>query len=59
MRRMLDVDIPWKRRIGRRNLRWKDASKRDMKEATEAVLKDDNATNRAEWRKNQISYAYR
>ena len=44
---------------GRPNLRWKDASKRDMKEATEAVLKEDNTTNRAEWRKKQISYAYR
>ena len=30
MRRMLDVDIPGKRRRGRPNLRWKDACKRDM-----------------------------
>ena len=30
VRRMLDVDIPGKRRRGRPNLRWKDACKRDM-----------------------------
>ena len=53
MRRMLDVDIPGKRRRGRPNLRLKDVCKRDM---TEAGLKDDNATNRAEWRKKLISY---
>ena len=35
------------------NLRWKDACKRDM---TQAGLKEDNATNRAEWRKKLISY---
>ena len=52
MRRMLDVDIPRKRRRGRPNLRWKDACKRDM---TLAGLKEDNATNRAEWRKKRIS----
>ena len=33
VRRMLDVDIPGKRRRGRPNLRWKDACNRDMKEA--------------------------
>ena len=48
VRRMLYVEIPGKRRRGRPNLRWKDACKRDM---TEAGLKEDNATNRAEWRK--------
>ena len=32
---------------------WKDACMRDM---TEAGLNEDNATNRAEWRKNQFSY---
>ena len=48
VRRMLDVGIPGKRRRGRPNLRWKDAFQRDM---TEAELKEDNATNRAEWRK--------
>ena len=32
VRRMLDVDIPGKRRRGRQNLRWKDACKRDMTE---------------------------
>ena len=53
MRRMLDVDIPGKRRRGRPNLRWRDACKRDM---TEAGLKEDNTTNRAEWRKKLISY---
>ena len=53
MRRMLDVDIPGKRRRGRPNLRWKDACKRDM---TQAGLKEDNATNRAKWRKKLISY---
>ena len=45
--RMLVVEIPGKRRRGRPNLRWKDACKRDM---TEAGLKEDNATNRAELR---------
>ena len=50
---MLDVDIPGKRRRGRPNLRWKDACKRDM---TQAGLKEDNATNRAIWRKKLISY---
>ena len=44
VRRMLDVDIPEKRRRGWPNLRWKDACKRDM---TETGLKEDNATNRA------------
>ena len=53
VRRMLDVDIPRKRRRGRPNLRWKDACKRDM---TQAGLKEHNATNRAEWRKKLISY---
>ena len=52
VRRMLDVDIPGKRR-GRPNLRWKDASKRDM---TEAGLNKDNATNRAAWRKKINSH---
>ena len=32
VRRMLDVDIPGKRRRGRSNLRWKDACKSDMTE---------------------------
>ena len=54
VRRMLDVDIPGKRRRGRPNLIWEDACKRDM---TEVVLKEDNAANRAEWRKKRISYA--
>ena len=53
VRRMLDVDIPGKRRRGWPNLRWKDACKRDM---TQAGLKEDNATNRAKWRKKLISY---
>ena len=53
VRRMLDMDIPGKRRRGRPNLRWKDACKRDM---TQAGLKEDNATNRAKWRKKLISY---
>ena len=53
VRRILDVDIPGKRRRGRPNLRWKDACKRDM---TQAGLKEDNAKNRAEWRKKLISY---
>ena len=53
VRRLLDVDIPGKRRRERPNLRWKDACKRDM---TQAGLKEDNATNRAEWRKKLISY---
>ena len=50
---LLDVDIPGKRRRGRPNLRWKDVCKRDM---TQAGLKEDNTTNRAEWRKKVISY---
>ena len=53
VRRMLDVDIPEKRRRGRRNRRWNDACKRDM---IRAGLKEDNATNRAEWRTKLISY---
>ena len=53
MRGMLDVDIPGKRRRGRPNLRWKDACKRDI---TQAGVKEDNATNRAKWRKKLISY---
>ena len=53
VRRMLDVNIPLKRRIGRPNLRWTDAFKRDV---TEAGLKEDNATNMAEWRKKLINY---
>ena len=54
VRRMLDEDIPGKRRRGRPNLRWKDACKRDMRQAG---LKEDNATNRAGWRKKLISYS--
>ena len=53
MRRMLDVDIPVKRRRWQSNLEWKDVCKRDM---TEAGLKEDNATNMAEWRKKLISF---
>ena len=53
VRRMLDVVIPWKRRRGRPNLRWKHACKRDM---TQAGLKEDNTTNRTAWRKKLISY---
>ena len=53
MRRMVDVDIPGKRRRGRPNLMWKDAHvKRDV---TEAGLKQDNTTNRAEWRKHLLA----
>ena len=33
VRRMLDVDLPGKRRRGRPSLRWKDACKRDMTQA--------------------------
>ena len=53
VRRILDVDIPWKRRRGRPNLRWKEACKRDM---TEVDLKEDKTTNRAAWRNTIISY---
>ena len=49
-----DVDIPAERRRGRPNLRWKNASNRDI---TEVGLKEDNATNRAERRKKPISYS--
>ena len=55
VRRMLDVDIPGKRRIRRPNLRWKYPCKRDM---TQAWLKEDNATNRTEWR-NNLNRLYR
>ena len=53
VRRLLGVDISGERRRGRPNLRWKDACKRDM---TQAGLKEDNATNRATWRKKLTSY---
>ena len=53
VRKMLDLDIPGKRRRGRPNQRWKDACKRDM---TEAGLKEDNATNREARRKKLNSY---
>ena len=53
VRRMLDVDIPGKRRRGRPNLRWKDSCKRDM---TEVGVKEDNTTNRVESKKKLISY---
>ena len=46
VRRMLNVDVPGKRRRGRTHIRAKDACQRDM---TEAGLKEDNATNWAEW----------
>ena len=52
VRRKLDVDVPGKRRRGRPNLRCKDACKRDM---TEAGFREDDATNRVEWRKKLIS----
>ena len=48
VRSMLDANIPGKRSRGRPNLRWKDACKRDM---AEAGRREDNTTNRAEWRK--------
>ena len=47
VRRMLDANIPGKRRRGWPNLRWKDACERDM---TEVGLKEDNTTNRLAWR---------
>ena len=53
VRRMLDVDIPVKRRRGRSNLRWTYACKIAM---PQAGLKEDNTTNRVEWRKTLISY---
>ena len=53
VRRMLDVDIPGKRRRGRPNLRLKDACNRDM---TKVGLKDDKTTNRAALRNKIISY---
>ena len=53
VRRMLDVDIPGKRRRGRPHLRWKDACKRDM---TDVGLKEHKTTNRAAWRNTIISY---
>ena len=45
VRRMVDVDIPGKRRTGQPNLIWKDACNRDM---TQAGLKEDKATSMAE-----------
>ena len=53
VRRMLYLKIPGKRRSGRPNLIWKDSCKSGV---TELGLKEDNATNRAEWRQNLISY---
>ena len=53
VRRMLDVDIPGKRRTWRPNIRWTDACKRDM---TEVCLIEHNTTNRAAWRNKIISY---
>ena len=50
---MLDVEMPGKRRIGLPNLRLKYACKRVM---IQAGMKEDNATNRTEWRKKLISY---
>ena len=52
MRRMLDVDIPGKRRRVRPNLRWKDAYKEYMREAG---LKENNATNGAKIIQNLTS----
>ena len=49
--RMLDVDIPGKRRRGRPNLGWIDACEREM---TEAGLKYDNASKGAWRKKNQL-----
>ena len=53
VRRMLDVDMPGKRRRGRPNIRCKDTCKRAM---TEAWLNEDNITNRAAVRKTISSY---
>ena len=39
MRRMLDVEIPVKRRRGRPTLRWKDVCQRDMREAHSNMTK--------------------
>ena len=50
VRRMLDGDIPGTIRRGT------DACKRIKRYMIEAGLKEDNATNRAEWRKKLISY---
>ena len=47
VRRMLDVDIPMKRKRGRPNLRWTYACKRDMKQ--------DNMTKRVSWRETITS----
>ena len=46
MKRMLTVYVPGKRRRGWPDLGWKDPCRRDM---TEAGLKEDNTTKRAEW----------
>ena len=54
MRRMLDVEIPGKGKKGAAKPKMgRCMYERDM---TEARLKDDNATNRAEWRKKLINY---
>ena len=53
VRRMLDVDMPGRRRRGRPNQRLVNACKRDI---TEAGLKEDNAANRAEWRNKLMAY---
>ena len=55
VRRMVDVEIPGKRRRGRPNLRWKYACTRDM---TQAGSKEGNATNRAEWRSSGRTHRF-
>ena len=51
VRKMLDVDIPGKRRRGGLNIRWECARKRDM---AVAGLKENNLTHRAGRMKNIV-----
>ena len=52
VRRMLDVDIPGKRRTGRPNRRWKDACKGDDRSGVERG--QDNKQGRMEEEANQL-----
>ena len=54
VRRMLDVDIPGKRRRGRPNLRWKDACKRETYDTGRVERGQSNKQGRMEEKANQL-----
>ena len=56
LRRMLDVDIPWKRIRGRPNVIWKYAYKRGM---IQAWLKEDNVRNKQGRMEDEANQPYR